>query len=109
MANSNNLKPWSPGTSGNPAGKPKGTKHLSSWIREAMEDENFTAVLENGMKYKGAPGKALVATLINKAVMGDMKAFDLLAKYGYGTKIDLKGELDIMPNPILAGYSKYIL
>ncbi len=89
MSNSDNLMPWKPGQSGNPAGKPKGTKHLSSWIRELLEDESFTAKLANGKTAKGAPVKALVQSLIIRALDGDTKAFDLLAKYGYGTKIDL--------------------
>ena len=36
MSNQNNLKPWKPGQSGNPSGKPKGTNHLSTWIRELI-------------------------------------------------------------------------
>ena len=80
---------WQAGQSGNPAGKPKGTKHLSSWIREMLEDESFTQKLKNGKTMKGAPVQAVVKTLIEKAIQGDMKAFDLLAKYGYGAKVDV--------------------
>lgn len=86
MANEQNLRPWKPGKSGNPAGKPKGTKHLSTHIRELMEDENFTVSLSNGDKFKGAPIKAIISALIIRALEGDAKAFDALAKYGYGTK-----------------------
>ena len=39
MANQDNLKSWLPGQSGNPSGKPKGIKNLSTWIREFLEDE----------------------------------------------------------------------
>jgi hypothetical protein len=80
---------WQAGQSGNPAGKPKGTKNLSSWIREMLEDESFTQKLKNGKTVKGAPVQAVVKTLIEKAIQGDMKAFDLLARYGYGTKVDV--------------------
>lgn len=89
MTNTQNLKPWKPGQSGNPAGKPKGTKHLSTWIQEMMEDDQFTRKLANGRIKKEMPVKAIVSTLITKAVEGDMRAIDLLAKYGYGTKLDL--------------------
>src|ERR1700722_1570347 len=89
MANEQNLKPWKPGQSGNPAGKPKGTRHLSAWIQEMMEDEQFTRKLANGRSKKEMPVKAIVGTLIAKALDGDMRAIDLLAKYGYGTKLDL--------------------
>jgi hypothetical protein len=89
MANEQNLKPWKPGQSGNPAGKPPGTRHLSTWIQEMMEDDQFTRKLANGKTKKEMPVKAIVSTLITKALDGDMKAIDLLAKYGYGTRLDL--------------------
>ena len=95
MANSNpktehlEVTRWQAGQSGNPAGKPKGTKNLSSWIRDMLEDESFTQKLKNGKTVKGAPVQAVVKTLIEKAIQGDMKAFDLLARYGYGTKVDV--------------------
>ena len=89
MANEQNLKQWKPGQSGNPAGKPKGTKHLSAWIRELLEDDTFKAKLTTGRTSKGAPIKAIVQSLVIKALEGDTKAFDLLAKYGYGTKVDI--------------------
>lgn len=89
MANEQNLKSWRPGQSGNPAGKPKGTKHFSTWIQEMMEDDQFTRKLSNGKTKKELPVKAIVSTLIAKALGGDMKAIDLLAKYGYGSKFDI--------------------
>lgn len=92
MANQQNLKPWKPGQSGNPAGKPKGSRHLSTWIQEMMEDEKFTYKLATGRSAKGAPVKAIVKSLILKALEGDAKAFDLLAKYGYGSKLDINSD-----------------
>jgi hypothetical protein len=110
MANTQNLKPWKSGQSGNPAGKPKGTKHLSTWIQELMEDENFTRKLANGRQKREAPVRAIVSVLITKAVDGDMKAFDLLAKYGYGTRVDITSKDQQLPAPLLGGISveKYI-
>lgn len=49
-----------------------------------MEDEQFEGKLMDGTLIKGAPIKAIVNTLILKAIGGDEKAFDLLGKYGYG-------------------------
>lgn len=103
MANEQNLKPWKPGTSGNPSGKPKGTKHLSSWIQEMMEDDKFMHKLANGKNKKEVPVKAIIAALITKALEGDMKAFELLARYGYGTRIDLTSNHKQIPTPILIG------
>lgn len=83
---------FQPGVSGNPAGKPKGAKHLSTWIQELLNDEEFTAQIQEGYKiteYKGAPIKAIVKAQLIKAVNGDQKAFDLLGKYGFGTKTEV--------------------
>lgn len=101
MPNTKNLTSWQPGQSGNPAGKPKGTKQLSSWIREMMEDENFTVNVK-GKKLGEAPVKAIINTLIIKAINGDLKAIDLLAKYGYGSKFDLTSQNEKLPTPIIA-------
>jgi hypothetical protein len=97
---------WKEGQSGNPAGKPKGTKNLSTWIKEMLEDETFEAKLNDGTILKGAPVKAIVSTLIIKAVNGDGKAFDLLGKYGYGTRHDVSMEYQYV-EPILGGVSMH--
>lgn len=95
MANEQNLKPFKPGQSGNPAGLPKGTRHVSKWIDELLHDEEFTTTIRQGMEikeYKGAPIKAIVGAQIRMAVNGDVKASDLLFKYGYGTKQTIEHE-----------------
>ena len=79
MANSQNLKPWQPGQSGNPAGKPKGAKHLSTWIRELLDDEKFEYKLKGRKRGAGAPIEAIIRVLIIKALNGDLRAFELLA------------------------------
>ena len=33
----NNLSPWKPGQSGNPSGRPKGTRDLSSYVLETPD------------------------------------------------------------------------
>jgi len=97
---------WQEGESGNPNGKPKGTKHLSKWIQEMLEDSSFEHALTDGTLVKGAPVKAIVSTLIIKALNGDMRAFDLIAKYGYGTRYDINSIEETQPIPILGGYSQ---
>lgn len=109
MSNIQNLKPWQPGQSGNPSGKPKGTKHLSSWIQELMEDEEFIHKVKGGKTKKEVPIKAIVTTLILKAIDGDTKAFDLLAKYGYGTKHDITSKNQQLPMPIFSMDTKEFL
>src|SRR5690554_5537636 len=77
------------GQSGNPAGLPKGTIHLSTRIQNMMNDENFELLLpdsrEGWKTFKGAPAEAIIKVALIKAASGDLKAADWLAKYGYGT------------------------
>jgi len=102
MPNPENLKPWPKGVSGNPKGAPKGSKHISTWIKEIMEDEDFqfellTAEGKKELSFKGAPVKAIINVAIQKALGGDHRWAEWLGKHGYGTKIDLS--LDYGPNP----------
>lgn len=93
---------WKPGQSGNPAGLPKGTKQLSTWIQELMNDEEFEFIILSGrgkgknsrsqLSYKGAPIKAIIGVAIHKAIKGDQKWAEWLAKHGYGSKIILGAE-----------------
>lgn len=89
--NPQNLKPWKPGESGNPRGLPKGTVHLSTWIQNLMHDESFEAILQynktTAVKYKGAPIKAIIVVAMMRAVGGDERWADWLAKNGYGNKL----------------------
>lgn len=73
----------------------KGKKHISTWIQELLEDEEFTAQIQEGYKiidYKGAPIRAIVRAQAIKALNGDTKAFDVLNKYGWSPS---KQEIDI--------------
>lgn len=86
-----NLIPAKPGEIRNPKGKPKGTKHISTWIQEMMNDEGFETYIQHPTKgyepYKGAPLKAIIQTALRKAASGDDKAREWLAKYGWGNKV----------------------
>lgn len=84
---------FQPGQSGNPAGKPKGSKHLSTWIQELLNDETFEATIQQGLRiveFKGAPIEAIVKAQMTRALNGDVKAFESLAKFGYGTKTEVE-------------------
>lgn len=89
---------WKPGQSGNPAGKPKGAKQLSTWIQNLLNDDEFEFIILGGkdkgkqISYKGAPIKAIVGVAIHKAMKGDVKWADWLAKHGYGSKIIVGAE-----------------
>lgn len=81
---------WKPGQSGNPKGKPKGTKHLSTYIQEALTDDNFELKLKDGSILREMPIKAIIKTAVAKSVGGDTRAMEWLAKHGYGEKLNLE-------------------
>lgn len=97
---------FKPGVSGNPAGPPKGTKHLSTWINELLNDEEFDTYIQHPTKgwkeYKGAPIKAIIEVAIRKALGGDDRAMEWLAKHGYGSRQIL--EVNDKRKDILKGY-----
>lgn len=80
------------GQSGNPAGMPKGIVHISTHIQRLMEDEAFEANIldaKTGIReYRGAPVQAIIQVAITKAVNGDDKAREWLAKYGWSQRIE---------------------
>ena len=82
---------FKPGQSGNPKGVPKGTKHLSTWIQEMLNDPQFSMLLpdpkEGFKEHKGAPLKAIVKVAVIRAAQGEKESREWLAKYGYGTKL----------------------
>lgn len=79
---------FKPGVSGNPKGAPKGNKHIATWIQELTADDDLALKFTNG-ELKGVPIKAMVEAMIIKAAAGDVKAFDVLAKYGWGSKVSV--------------------
>lgn len=97
---------FKPGESGNPAGKPKGVKHISTWINELLNDESFTAQVQEGLKiveYKGAPIKAIIQAQMRLAMNGDTKAADTLFKHGGIKQVDITTNGKDLPTPILGG------
>lgn len=82
------------GESGNPAGKAKGTVHLSTHIQNMLNDPEFELLLEDKIegfkKYDGVPIKAIITVAVRHASAGDTKWAEWLAKYGYGQKFELE-------------------
>lgn len=98
-----NLVPFPPGQSGNPNGRPKGSKSLSTIIRE-LEDEQFdwklfpkhSKALKEFVEMSfpiGSPFRAIVYRAVLDAVGGKgvekVAAREWLRKAGYGDKLDL--------------------
>lgn len=70
QATRNELGQFIPGVSGNPAGKPKGVKHMTTLLEEAIK-----AVAEGTGTTED---KLVVKALIDKAKQGDTKAIDMV-------------------------------
>ena len=70
----------------------KGSKHLSTIIREIGENIDWSkTTLKNKDQMKQLYGNngwtAIVYVALTKAMAGDSKAMDWLAKHGYGDKL----------------------
>lgn len=86
-----NLKPWQPGTSGNPAGRKPGIRNVSTIVRELLEqdiDDNFPmseriAQVINGKSKSYI--EALVISMIKKAIDGDVRAATWLIEQQKGS------------------------
>lgn len=101
MANPNPVPPpketrWKPGQSGNPKGKPKGTKHISTWIQDMLTDPDFELKLKDGTLLKQAPLEAIIKTAVAKSVSGDNRWAEWLAKHGYGEKYQIHNTGEIV-------------
>lgn len=61
-----------PGTSGNPAGRPKGKKNLATVLDRALQEK--VIVSENGIRKTITKLEASVTQLVNKSASGDLNA-----------------------------------
>jgi flagellar hook-basal body complex protein FliE len=67
---------FKPGVSGNPSGRPKGTKNLTTLVHEALNEAVIVA--ENGRRRKVSKRQAIIKQLINRSAQGDLKAIQML-------------------------------
>jgi uncharacterized protein DUF5681 len=70
---------FKPGRSGNPKGRPKGTLNIATVIERALREK--VSIQENGKSKTVNKLEAAVMQLSNKAVAGDLKAFQLLTVF----------------------------
>lgn len=95
MANPQNLKPFTGADDPRRAnGPPKGTRHLSTIIREIMENIDWSkTTLKNKEQLQAQYGKrgwdAMVYVAYTKAMTGDPQAMKFLAEHGFGKNIDI--------------------
>jgi transcriptional regulator NrdR family protein len=65
-----------PGASGNPSGRPKGAKNLTTLVHEALNE--LVIVAENGRRRKVSKRQAIIKQLINRSAQGDLRATQML-------------------------------
>lgn len=69
---------FQPGHSGNPKGRPKGRRNISTILEETLYRP--VAITENGRKRKVPAIEAMLLGLLRKALDGELRAFDKLAR-----------------------------
>jgi hypothetical protein len=69
---------FKPGQSGNPKGRPKGTKNLKTDLLEELAE--MITVNEGGKRKKISKQRAMVKNLVAKAINGDTKATETLIR-----------------------------
>ena len=95
MAGIDNLTPWPPGTSGNPAGREKGSRNWASIVQDLLNDSDLAESLleEKPGWWDKLPNKnmheAIGVAMGIKAMNGDVKAATWVRKTAYGDKLDL--------------------
>ena len=79
-----------PGCSGNPRGRPKDSKNLSTLLHEALNEP--VVVTENGRRRKVSKCQAVIKQLVNRSAQGDLKAMQMLL--GTMQEIEHRGEAE---------------
>jgi hypothetical protein len=69
---------FKPGKSGNPKGRPKGTKNLATDLTEELAEKII--VNEGGRQLKISKQRAMIKSLLAKALKGDTRAATVLLK-----------------------------
>jgi hypothetical protein len=64
------------GQSGNPRGRPSGSKNLSTLLSEALNEP--VIVTENGKRRKISKRQAVITQLVNQSAKGDFRAAKIL-------------------------------
>ena len=83
----NNLKPFEKGESGNPNGRPKGSKNRSTIARQWLEvNQNLKNPL-TGETETMSQEDLMTLALIKKAREGDVNAYKALMDSGYGAPV----------------------
>ncbi len=86
---------FKPGQSGNPKGRPTGSKNWSTLVQELLADEQLAdkLITTKPRWWDALPQKnganAMILAVLAKACDGDVTAFSALAKAGWGNSLGL--------------------
>jgi hypothetical protein len=67
------------GRSGNPRGRPRGSRNFASLMEEALAEP--VIITENGRRKKATKLQAIAKQLVNKAAQGDHRSIQLLMAF----------------------------
>tara|TARA_R110002110_G_scaffold33998_1_gene116113 strand:- start:515 stop:877 length:363 start_codon:yes stop_codon:yes gene_type:complete len=84
MANEHNLKNWEKGVSGNPKGRPKGSKNRATIVKQWMEAKQSLKNPISGELEMLSQEDAGTLALIHKMRQGDVSAYRALMDSLYG-------------------------
>lgn len=82
---------FKPGQSGNPAGRPKGTKSFKTRLLEMAEQE-ITAEDISGKQIKTTVGEAVAMALYGKAIKKDLNAIRMVMEHTEDKSLTVKGD-----------------
>ena len=100
MNKEDNLKPaWEKGESGNPAGRPKGSKNRSTIARRWLEVNQSLKNPLTGENETMSQEDLMTLALIKKAREGDVNAYKALMDSGYGAPVQ-QIEQTLMEQPL---------
>jgi len=80
------------GQSGNPRGRPAGTKNMKTLLNRALNE--LVIVTEHGGRRKVSKREAIVTQLVNRSAKADFTAIQILL----GMLRDIEGEADPYPS-----------
>jgi hypothetical protein len=84
---------FKPGQSGNPRGRPKGSKNIRTYVNEHLNKK--IEIIENGKTRKVCRGEAIAIRLVNMAAKGEPKGLAAIMSFTRETDAALS---DLRPN-----------
>ena len=105
MPNEENLRYWQKGESGNPNGRPKGSKNRSTiakkWLQVIQEAKNPLTLESEELSQEDL----ITLALLKKAANGDVNAYKALMDSGYGSPVQ-QVEQTILEQPLFPDVPK---